>query len=76
MGFSRQEYWSGLPFPSPEDLSHPGIEPRSPALQADSLPFELQGRKESIVISLGEECSDAKSEVFTQEDCHVFHHSS
>jgi len=35
MGFSRQEYWSGLPFPSPEDLSDPGIEPRSPALQAE-----------------------------------------
>ena len=32
MGFSRQEYWSGLPFPSPKDLSDPGIEPRSPAL--------------------------------------------
>ena len=44
MGFSRQEYWSGLPFPSPEDLPNPGIEPGSPALQADSLPFELQGR--------------------------------
>ena len=41
MGFSRQEYWSGLPFPSPEDLSNPGIEPRSPELQADSLPTEL-----------------------------------
>ena len=37
MGFSRQEYWSGLPFPSPGDLSDPGIKPRSPALQADSL---------------------------------------
>ena len=37
MGFSRQEYWSGLPFPSPRDLSDPGIEPRSPALQADAL---------------------------------------
>ena len=44
MGFSRQEYWSGLPFPSPEDLPDPGIEPGSPVLQADSLPFELQGR--------------------------------
>ena len=43
MGFSRQEYWSGLPFPSPEDLPDPGTEPRSPAWQADSLPFELQG---------------------------------
>ena len=41
MGFSRQEYWSGLPFPSPGDLPIPGIEPRSPALQADSLPTEL-----------------------------------
>ena len=41
MGFSRQEYWSGLPFPSPEDLPDPGIKPRSPALQAGSLPNEL-----------------------------------
>ena len=40
-GFSRQEYWSGLPFPSPGDLPDPGIEPRSPALQADSFPTEL-----------------------------------
>jgi len=37
MGFSRQECWSGLPFPSPGDLPNPGIEPRSPALQADAL---------------------------------------
>ena len=42
MGFSRQEYWSGWPFPSPGDLPDPGIEPRSPALQADSLPTELR----------------------------------
>ena len=41
MGFSRQEYWSGLPFPFPVDLPNPGIEPGPPALQADSLPFEL-----------------------------------
>ena len=41
MGFSRQEYWSGLPCPSPEDLPNPGTEPGSPALQADSLPTEL-----------------------------------
>ena len=39
-GFSRQEYWSGLPSPSPGDFSDPGIETRSPALQADSLPSE------------------------------------
>ena len=38
MGFSWQEYWSGLPFPSPGDLPDPGIEPRSPTLQADSFP--------------------------------------
>ena len=37
MGFSRQEYWSGLPFPPPGDLPNPGIEPRSPTLQADAL---------------------------------------
>ena len=41
MEFSRQEYWSGLPFPSPGDLPDPGIEPRSPTLQADALPSEL-----------------------------------
>ena len=41
MGFSRQEYWSGLPFPSPGDLPDPGIEPGSPALRADPLPTEL-----------------------------------
>ena len=43
MEFFKQDYWSGLPFPSPEDLPDPGIEPWSPTLQADSLPFELQG---------------------------------
>ena len=44
MGFSRQEYWSGLPFPSPGDLPDPGTEPGSPALQADSLPSEPPGK--------------------------------
>ena len=44
IGFSRQEYWSELPFPSPEDLPDPGIEPGSPALQADSLLTELRGK--------------------------------
>ena len=39
MGFSRQEYWSGLPFPSPGDLPNPGIKSGSPVLQADSLPL-------------------------------------
>ena len=44
MGFSRQEYWSGLPFPSPGDLPDPGIEPGSPALQADALTSEPPGK--------------------------------
>ena len=44
MRFSRQGHWSGLPFPSPGDLPNPGIKTRSPALQADSLPTELQGK--------------------------------
>ena len=44
MGFSRQEYWSGLPFPSPGDLPDPGIEPGSPTLQADALPSEPPGK--------------------------------
>ena len=44
MGFSREKYWSGLPFPSPGDLPDPGIEPRSPALQAHDLPTELWGQ--------------------------------
>ena len=44
MGFFRQEYWSGLPFPSPGDLPDPGIEPRSLELQADALPSEPPGK--------------------------------
>ena len=45
MEFSRQEYWNGLPLPFLEDLPDPGIEPRSPALQADSLPYEPPGKQ-------------------------------
>ena len=48
MGFSRQEYWSGLPFPSPGDLPDPGIEPRSPAFQADALTSEPPGKHQRI----------------------------
>ena len=44
MGFSRQEYWSGLPFPFPGDCPHPEIKPGSPALQPDSLPSEPPGK--------------------------------
>ena len=49
MGFSRQEYWSGLPFPSPGDLPDPGIEPGSPALQADSFSLEPPCLLESVL---------------------------
>ena len=44
IGFSRQDYWSGLPFPSPEGLPNPGTEPGSPALQTEALPSEPQGK--------------------------------
>ena len=47
MGFSRQEYWSGLSFPSPGDLPDTGIEPRSPALEADTLTSEPPGKPQS-----------------------------
>ena len=50
-GILNQEYWSGEPFPSPGDLSDPGIEPGSPALQADSLPYELPGNLKSGALS-------------------------
>ena len=53
MGFSRQEYWSGLPFPSPGDLPDPGIKPRSPALQADSLPSEPPGKPKTNGLNYG-----------------------
>ena len=62
MVFSRQEYWSGLPFPSPGDLPDPGIEPRSPALQADALHSEPPGKPM--------DCLDSTKQVFTMEVKH------
>ena len=50
MGSSRQEYWSGLPFPSPGDLPYPGIKPGSAALHLDSLPTEPPGRPHYVYI--------------------------
>ena len=47
-GFSRQKYWSGLPCPPPEDLPHPGMEPISPALQADFFPLSHLGKRKAI----------------------------
>ena len=52
MGFSRQKYWSGLPFHSPGDLPAPRIKPRSPALQVNSLPAELPGKPRKYWIYL------------------------
>ena len=52
MGFSRQEYWSGLPRCPPGDLPDPGIEPRSSALQADSLPSEPPGKSHNALTHL------------------------
>ena len=48
MGFSREEYWSGLPFPSPGDLPDPGIKPRSPALRAETLTSEPPGKLKDL----------------------------
>ena len=48
MGFSRQKYWSGLPFPFPGDLPNPGIKPGSPALEADALTSEPPGKPQGI----------------------------
>ena len=52
MGFSRQEYQSALPFPSPGDLPDPGMEPRSPTLQAEALPSESPGKPHMATASL------------------------
>ena len=52
MGFSRQEYWSGLPFSSPGDLPDSGVKPRSPALEADALTSEPPGKPKNVFRSL------------------------
>ena len=51
MGFPRQEYWSGLPFPPPGDLPHPQTEPKSPALQADSFAVSCQGSPKLLILA-------------------------
>ena len=65
MGFSRQEHWSGLPFPSPGDLPNPGIEPGSPALQADALSSELPGKPQYMMLL---NVNDSNCEWHTSED--------
>ena len=64
MGFSKEEYWSGLPFPSPGDLPDPGIEPRSPTLKADALTSEPPGKPQ---IALWTVC------IITKKDRSVSH---
>ena len=70
MGFSRQEYWSGLPVPSPGDLPNPGIEPGSPALQTEALPSEPPGKPgvlKTCVLSLA---NNFKSQFFQPSRLH------
>ena len=67
MEFSRQEYWSGLPFPSPGDLPNPGIESRSPSLQADALPSEPQG-KPDVTITRPQNVTFFGNRVFAGQD--------
>ena len=73
MGFSRQGYWSELPFPSPGNLPDPGIEPRSPALQADSLPTELWGKPRLYFggskISANGDCTHEIKRCFKKNRC-------
>ena len=72
MGFSRQGYWSGLPFPSPADLPDPGIKPRSHVLQADALPSEPLGEhhridRPDINQSLHNQCMTKKARIHNKE---------
>ena len=67
MGFSRQECWSGLPFPSSGDLPNPGIQPGSPTLQADSLPSEPPGKLQYI-------CLTRQSKLKSQVHCRLIFH--
>ena len=66
MGFSRQEYQSGLPFPSPEDLPNPGIEPGPPALQVDALPSEPPGKSPRHKYQLLLDCNVIQQEISCQ----------
>ena len=65
MGLSRQEYWSELPFPSPGDLPNPGFEPGSPALQADALQSEPDGKSHIYFTS-----REALAPFMVTSDCH------
>ena len=64
MEFSRQEYWNGLPYPSPRDLPEPGIKPRPPTLQADSLQSEPPGKQHPV-------CCTINIELFPPSLCYT-----
>ena len=78
-GFSRQEYWSGLPFPSPGDLPNPGIEPGSPTLQADALTSEPPGKphppppKKNTLEGINSRISEAEERISELEDKSSLH---
>ena len=69
MGFSRQEYWSGLPFPSPGDLPGLGTEPRSPTLQADTVPSEPPGKPQEKELKWSEVKSLSHVRLCDPVDC-------
>ena len=71
MRFSRQGYWSGLPFPSPGNLPNPGIEPGSPVLQADCLPTELQGKPYVLIIIMYVSINDEFLSIITMLLSHL-----
>ena len=72
MGFLRQYYWSGLPFPSPGNLPDPGIEPRSLTLRADSLPSEPPGKPSKVRSALRVEHSSNRFSVFMKWNTREF----
>ena len=69
MGFCRQKYWSGLPFPSPGDLPDPGIEPMSPALQADALISESPGKLQHAFTTMLSNMRNQKKYENTNTNC-------
>ena len=74
MGLSRQEYWSGLPFPSPGDLPNPGIEPGSPALEANALTSEPQFKSRKYMQSI--ECSAWHTKPSINVSCYFVSYST
>ena len=70
MGFSRQEYWSGLSFSSPGDLPDPGIKPRSPAFQADTLTSEPPGKPVILVLPPSPAIKSVTASIVSPSICH------